>query len=118
MPMPCSCNRQVHRNNQPHSNISEYYKYSMTILLVDHFVTHLQSYFSSSNLTVTNGFYFVPYVLYKVKNNNVNWKEKVWNFLKFYHADFVFGKDIPVESDLSFGNDIEPKNLKDIFLLQ
>ena len=78
--MPRSCNRQVHRNNQPHSNCSEYYKYSITIPLVDHIVAHLQSYFSSSNLTVTNGFYLVPYVLYKAKNNNVNWREKVWNF--------------------------------------
>ena len=92
--MSRSCNRQVHRNNQPHSNCSEYYKYSIIILLADHFVAHLQSYFSSSNLTVTNGFYLVPYVLYKAKNNNVNWREKVWNFLKFYNTDFVFVKDI------------------------
>ena len=87
-------NRQAHGNNQPHSNCSEYYKYSITIPLVDHIVAHLQSYFSSSNLTVTNGFYLVPYVLYKAKNNNVNWREKVWNFLKFYNTDFVFVKDI------------------------
>ena len=52
--MPCSCKRQVHRNNQPHSNCSEYCKYSITIPLADHVVAHLQSYFSSSNLTVTN----------------------------------------------------------------
>ena len=51
--MPRSCNRQVHRDNQPHSNCSEYYKYSITIPLVDHVVAHLQSYFSSSNITVT-----------------------------------------------------------------
>ena len=87
-------NRQAHGNNQPHSNYSEYCKYSITIPLVDHIVAHLQSYFSSSNLTVTNGFYLVPYVLYKAKNNNVNWREKVWNFLKFYNTDFVFVKDI------------------------
>ena len=57
-------------------------------------------------------------MLYKAKNNNANWREKVWNFLKLYNTDFVFGKDIPVELDLSFGNDIEPNNLKEIFLLQ
>ena len=33
-------------------------------------------------------------MLYKAKNNNVNWREKVWNFLKFYNTDFVFVKDI------------------------
>ena len=37
---------------------------------------------------------------------------------KFYNTDFVFVKDIPAELDLSFGNDIEPKNLREIFLLQ
>ena len=49
-----SCNRQVHRDNKPHINCSEYYKYSITITLVDHVAAHLQSYFSSSNITVTN----------------------------------------------------------------
>ena len=93
--MPRSCNRQVYRDNQLHSNCSEYYKYSITIPLVDHVVAHLQSYFSSSNITVTNGFYLVPYVLYKANSNNVNWIEKVWNFLKFYDTDFDFVKDIP-----------------------
>ena len=116
--MPCNCNRQVHRNNQPHRNCSEYYKYSITIPLVNHIVAHLQSYFSSSNLTVTNGFYLVTYVLYKARNNYVNWREKVWNFLKFYNSDFVFVKDIPAELNLFSGNDIEPTNLKEIFLLQ
>ena len=33
-------------------------------------------------------------MLCKAKNNNVNWREKVWNFLKFYNTDFVFVKDI------------------------
>ena len=75
--MPRSCNRQVHRDNQPHSNYSEYYKYRITILLVYHVVAHLKSYFSSSNITVSKGFYFVPYVLYKANNNNVNWRKKV-----------------------------------------
>ena len=75
--MPHSCNRQVHRDNQPHSNCSEYYKYSITIPLVDHVSAHLQSYFSRSNITVTNGFDLVPYVLHKANNNNVNWREKV-----------------------------------------
>ena len=74
--MPWSCNRQVHQDNQPHSNFSEYYKYNITIPLVDHVVAHLQSYFSSSNITVTNGFYLVPYVLYKANNDNVTWREK------------------------------------------
>ena len=82
--MPRSCNRQVHRDNQPHSKCSEYYKCSITIPLVDDVVVHLQS-----NITVANGFYLVPHVLYKANNNNVNWIEKVWNFFKFYNTDFV-----------------------------
>ena len=34
------------------------------------------------------------------KNDNVNWREKIWNFSKFYNTDFVFVKDIPAEVDL------------------
>ena len=71
--MPRSCNRQVYRDNQTHSNWSEYYKYSITIPLFDHVVHHLRSHFSRSNMTVTN-------VLYKANNKNVNWREKVWKF--------------------------------------
>ena len=63
--MPRSCNRHVHRDNQSHSNCSEYYKCSITIPLVDHVVTHLQSYCSSSNITVTNGFDLVPHCYIK-----------------------------------------------------
>ena len=98
--MPSSCNGQVHPDHQQHCNCSEYYKYSITIPSVDHVVAHLRSYFSSSDITVTNGFYLVPYVLDKATNNNVNWREKVWNFLKFCNTDFVFEKDIPAELDL------------------
>ena len=39
-------------------------------------------------------------MLYKANSNNVNWREKVWSFLKFYDTDFVFVKDIPAELDL------------------
>ena len=52
-------------------------------------------------MTVINGFYLVPHVLYKTNNNNnVNWREKFWNFFKFYNTDFVLVKDIPAELDL------------------
>ena len=34
-------------------------------------------------------------MLYRANNDNVNWKEKVWIFLKFCNKDFVFVKDIP-----------------------
>ena len=78
--MPRSCDRQAHQDNLPHGNCSEYYKYSITNSLADHVVAYLQSYFSSSNITITNAFFLVPYVLYKSINNNVNWREKVWNF--------------------------------------
>ena len=39
-------------------------------------------------------------MLYKANNNNVNWREKVRNFFKFYNTYFVFVKDIPAELDL------------------
>ena len=38
-------------------------------------------------------------MLYKTNSNNANWREKVWNFFKFYDTDFVFVKDIPAELD-------------------
>ena len=41
----------------------------------------------------------MPYALYKENNNNVNWKEKVWNFFNFYNTNFVLAKDKPAELD-------------------
>ena len=38
-------------------------------------------------------------MLYKTNSNNANWREKVWNFFKFYDTDFVFVKDIRAELD-------------------
>ena len=93
--VPSSFNRQIRGDNEPQNNWSEYHKYNITIPLVDHVIARLQLYFSSSNITVTTGFYFVPYVLYKANNDNVNWREKVWIFFKFSNKDFVFVKDIP-----------------------
>ena len=93
--VPSSFNRQIRGDNEPQNNWSEYHKYNITIPLVDHVIARLQLYFSSSNITVTTGFCFVPYVLYRANNDNVNWKEKVWIFLKFSNKDFVFVKDIP-----------------------
>ena len=36
-------------------------------------------------------------MLYKANNNYVKWREKVWNFVRFYNTYFVFVKDIPAE---------------------
>ena len=46
---------------------------------------------------------FILYLMCYIKQekkNNVNWREKVWNFLKFYNTDFNFVKDMPAELDL------------------
>ena len=72
----------------------------ITIPLVNNFAANLQSYFSISNITVTNGFCLVPYVLFKANNNYVNWREKVWNFFWFYNTYFVFVKNIPAEIEI------------------
>ena len=43
---------------------------------------------------------FEPYVLFKASNNNLSWKERVWNFSKFYSAGFVMVNDMPVKLDI------------------
>ena len=69
--VPHSCNRQIFRDNQPYKNLSDYFKCSITIPLVDHVLTQLNSQFSDDNVVVVNGFYLVPYILYKANSESV-----------------------------------------------
>ena len=65
---------------------------SITIPLVDHVVAHLQSYFSSSKITLTDGFYLVSYVLYKANDNNRKIGQKNLELLKILSYRFCFCK--------------------------
>ena len=43
---------------------------------------------------------FILSLMCYIKHNNVNWKEKVWKFFKFYNTDFALVRNIPAGLDL------------------
>ena len=61
--MPRTCGRQCHRTNTPASTPSEYFKRTITIPILDHFLVELDRRFSSHHQTAIQGLYLVPSVL-------------------------------------------------------
>lgn len=98
--VPRTCSQQAHRDNHPYETISDYYKNSVTIPMVDHVELHLRSRFTEKSLKVVKGFYLVPFILCKANAEQVNWREHVWEFFEFYSSDFPITKDIDAELDL------------------
>jgi len=88
--------RQVHRENHPSSNVSEYYKLSLTIPLLDHVVGQLTSRFSEQSLVSYYGLYLLPSKIVSMnteKNSGASVKplsELVTPFYQFYKDDLPF----------------------------
>ena len=61
--MPRTCGRQRHRTNTPASTPSEYFKRTITVPILDHFLVELDRRFSSHHQTAIQGLYLVPSVL-------------------------------------------------------
>ena len=61
--LPRRCSRQIHRSNVPASSPSEYYCHSLSIPLVDHLLSEMQSRFSSHQQTALIGLSIVLSVM-------------------------------------------------------
>ena len=61
--MPRTCGRQRHRTNIPASTPSEYFKRTIIVPILDHFLVELDTRFSSHHQTAIQGIYLVPSVL-------------------------------------------------------
>ena len=57
------CSRQIHQSNIPANSPSEYYCHSLSIPLVDHLISKMQSRFSSHQQTALLGLSIVPSVM-------------------------------------------------------
>ena len=61
--LPRLCGRQTHRSNIPSQTPKEYYRRTITIPLLDHILTEMESRFSKHQQTAVTGLLLVPYVL-------------------------------------------------------
>ena len=88
--------RQVHRSNHTSSSISDFYKFSLTIPLVDHVLFQLQSRFSDQSLVAYYGLYLIPSKIVSMeydKHVGISVQplaELVAPFFEFYKDDLPF----------------------------
>ena len=83
--MPRTCARQRHRTNTPASTPSEYFKRTITIPILDHFLVELDRRFSSHHQTAIQGLHLVPSVL--VTNDLQTVSKAVVEAGEFYAVD-------------------------------
>jgi hypothetical protein len=93
--VPRTAKKQVHRPNHPSENVSEFYKRSVTIPLIDHVIAELDQRFDNS-LTVYHGLVIVPSRLLHLisqeekreKKPVMTWRSQFDTFFNFYANDF------------------------------
>ena len=87
---PRTCGIQLNRDNVPHSDISDYYKKSITIPLFDHFNNDMHYRFNDSAITSYNGLCILPACVSAPSNSIkgiLNWREQFMSFARFYAND-------------------------------
>ena len=88
--------KQQYRENHPFSS-SEYYKKLMTIPIVDHSLTEMNSRFTNESLVTYTGLYIITLKLISLVSGGHSWKDKITPLLKFYEDDLPNAKAIDSE---------------------
>ena len=72
------------RGNHPFTSVSEYYKCTITILLIDHFNLSLQTRFVLDSVNVYKGLCIVPTKMISLISKEVDWKKELKTVSIFY----------------------------------
>jgi len=84
---PRTTSKQTFRANHSSVSVSEFYKLSLTIPLIDHLSSELSSRFSSGSLVAYTGLYLVPSKVVTLKNESKCLQDLVLPFFNFYKED-------------------------------
>ena len=84
---PRTVGRQTTRANIPHNSISEYYKFTITIPLIDHLNSSLEARFDLDSVNVYKGLCIIPVKLLSLVRKGINWKDQFKTVAKFYIND-------------------------------
>ena len=98
---PRICSRQTNRSNPPSEDTSQYFLRTVSIPVVDHFVSGLASRFDIS-ITAYYGPVLVPSKLlhFKYAKTAVPWTQQFHNFFNFYEDDMTNPYSIDAELEL------------------
>ena len=84
--LPRRCNRQIHRSNVPADTPSVYYCRSVSIPLLDHLLSEMESRFSKHQQTALLGLSLIPSIMASQSLEEFN--AKVSQLAKMYEEDF------------------------------
>ncbi|XP_057316859.1 52 kDa repressor of the inhibitor of the protein kinase-like [Hydractinia symbiolongicarpus] len=99
---PRTCGRQKNRSNIPAENISDYFKRTTTIPMLDHLNSELKLRFDISTVTSYQGLSIIPSkMMFLVsKHGLLGWKDKFTAFCSFYSDDMPNFLALDAELDL------------------
>ena len=98
---PRTAGKQIHRSNVPSENISDYFKLTITIPLLDHLNSELENRFGSNTMVSYSGLVIVPTKLISLMGGSKrNWKEIFMESSEFYSEDFPNWLYLDSELDL------------------
>ena len=93
--LPRLCGRQHHRSNVPGQNPSEYYRCTITIPMIDHLLSELETRFSKHQQTALQGFYLVPSILATKEMEEIF--PKICELGGMYHDDLPYPTSLESE---------------------
>jgi len=87
---PRTNRRQIHRANHPSDSVSDFYKYSLTIPLLDNLLEDLSARFSKNNLVSYTGLYLIPSKIVSLDSESPekSLKDLLFPFIQFYEEEF------------------------------
>ncbi len=97
---PRTVGRQTTRSNPPYKSISEYYKRTITIPLVDHINLALEYRFDTDSVNVYKGLSVVPTKMMSLKEKGLDWRNDFKIFTNFYIDDLPYPLALDAELSL------------------
>ena len=94
--IPWRCSHQMNRSNVPADSPSQYYCRSISIPLLDHLLSEMQSHFSSLNQTALLGLSILPSIIVNLSPHEF---AKVHKFAKMYQNDLLSPHCVSSELD-------------------
>ena len=92
--------KQTTRSNPPYKSISEYYKRTITIPLVDHINSALQHRFDTESVNVYKGLSVVPTKMMSLKEKGQDWRDDFKVVTNFYVDDLPYPLALDAELSL------------------
>lgn len=102
--VPRTCKVQTLRENYPAETPRDYYRFKLTIPLLDHLKEEIEDRFPPEMCNLYNGFYAVPSILLSCKG--VCWKTEFLKFLSAYKEDMPSYREVSSERKY-VGNPLE-----------